>query len=407
MEKQKITIWSKRSCLVVIIIIMSLAVVPGWTFIKKGVLSGGYKALPATAYILLLPAAYFMSVFVHELGHFISFIKNGIKVRALFLSIFLFNREENNWRLKICPNSVTLLGGAAIPDVSAVKDKEEFEHLRSAYARVIAAGPTAAIAFYIIVQLVAFPIFLQQENVFLQLFFSVISLYMSVITVFLLLISMADAETIIGDIPALHLCQANPSFAAMQMYQYSALSSNPDEVRRNSHYLREMILKDIEKMLYRKDIGVVALNSLDIFIMEYLTGDSDNIPQVIMDYISMLMYSPAMRKKIPHSEVGTYLWFHVVILLSSMEASREKALEEYDFLVNNIDLKDPMNSYLMRQAQHALGLADHSDYLSNRSNIRASSAHGMWKYFEGYYSQEIKLNRFILSSIPCKDHCFI
>jgi len=404
MKERQIAIWTKPNCLVVIAAIAVISAVPGWIFIQKAILSDGYK-LPVSAYFLILPAEYFMSVFIHEMGHFLTFSRNGLKVRALFLSALMFIRENNTWKVKFCPNSITLLGGAVIPDVSVVKSQEEFDKIRMAYARAIAAGPDATVAFYVIAQLIAFPFILQQANEVLQLLFCFVSLFMALVTIFLLFISLFHTETVISDIHAAYLCQTNPSFVAMQIYQYSVFSSNSEVVRRESQFLRDIILDSIEKKLYSKDIGIIELSILNIFIMEYLTGDSDHLPKSVLDFITRLMYTPSIRKKIHHSEVGTYLWFHIVILLGLMDNTRDKALEEYDFLVNNINTKDMVNWYLMHQARHALGLADHSAFLSNRSNICASSLHGMWKYFDGYYTQEIKLNKFIISNISCRNSC--
>lgn len=45
--------------------------------------------------------AYIFSVALHELGHFITFIRNGIKMRALYIMFLLFIKKNRKWSLDL------------------------------------------------------------------------------------------------------------------------------------------------------------------------------------------------------------------------------------------------------------------------------------------------------------------
>ena len=343
-------------------------------------------------FLLIVVLVYFLAVAVHEAGHFSGFEKNGIRMRAIFVTVFLLIRESDGWKLKVRPNSVTLLGGVAIPDLPVVKDRKHFERLQRVYAKAILDGPIASVLFCFAVLLLTVPLFFLPADGTVQRILSAVILSVIVITVFLLVGCMMKTETVIGDFPAYRLCKNDPSFVAMQLYQYAAFSSDPDHVRRENRFLKGLMLEALKAEYRQRDFRVFTLNTIDIFIMEYLTGVSKELPEVVWKYIRTLLLSPVVRRKIPHSEVATVLWFHMIRLLSLREKTWENALEEYRFLMDNINGNDPVNRYLTRQIEQVLGLADQSEFLKEKKNIRVSSVHGLWRNFEGYYMDEIKLN---------------
>ena len=345
--------------------------------------------------MLFLPIVvlvYFLAVAVHEAGHFSGFEKNGIRMRAIFVTVFLLIRESDGWKLKVRPNSVTLLGGVAIPDLPVVKDREHFKRLQRAYARAVLDGPIASVLFCFAVLLLTMPFFFLSTDGMVRRILSVVAFSVIAITVLLLIGCMMKTETVIGDFPAYRLCKSDSSFVAMQLYQYAAFSSDPELVRRKNRFLKELMLEDLKTKYRQRNFRVFTLNTIDIFVMEYLTGVSEELPETVREYVRTLLLSPVVRKKIPHSEVGIALWFHMIRLLSLRQKTWENALEEYRFLMDNINGSDPVNRYLTRQIEHVLGLADHSEFLKEKKNIRVSSVHGLWRNFEGYYMDEIKLN---------------
>jgi hypothetical protein len=352
-----------------------------------------YSALPGWANLLIFLSVYFLAVAAHETGHFIGFVINGIEMRALFITSFLFIKDSGRWKLKFRPNNITLLGGIAIPDLKTVKDREDFERQRKAYAQAILAGPIASVLLCLMILLLSVPLILLLHDRYVLSAFFIASLSITVITIFLLVTCIVKTETVIGDFPAYRLCRDNPSFVAMQLYQYAIFSSDPDRVRRENIYLKDLILDDLKRKHQKRDFSIFTLNAVDIFLAEYLVGITGELPDVTEEFIRSLLLSPVVRGKISASEVGTILWFHIVRLLNQREETRESALEEYQFLAENINLKNPVNQYLKKQAEHFLGLADHSAFLRDKRNIRVSSVHGIWKNFEGYYVDELRLNK--------------
>lgn len=361
--------------------------------------SGGFKlpveytALPVYVNIAIIIFTYLFAVSAHELGHFISFIKNGIKMRALVVSIFLFIKENGRWRFKFGPNKITLIGGIAVPDLGVVKNEADFRRLQIAYSKAIIAGPLTSITLWIVVCIIIVPIILTVANIYLKSMLFTFLVSLTLTTIFLIVTSFFKSEIAVGDFPAYTLTKNDSFFTAMQLYQYAFLSSDPESTRRENKYLKDMICEGLSKKLNIQDVNIYTLNIIDTLLVEYLAGVSDKLPQTVSKYIAFLLDNPHLLKSIKESEITLLLRFHIIRLLYTNEDTKQKAKELFYELKGEIKRVTPVSNYLIKQAEHFLGLADHSEYLKNKNNIRVSAAHGLWKNFDGYLIDEIKLNK--------------
>lgn len=350
------------------------------------------QSTPDYINIIIFLLTYIGAVAVHELGHGIGFTLNGLKMRALFITMFLFIKENKKWKFKIRPNNVTTIGGIAIPDLDVVKDENEFNRLQKSYANAIISGPITSTILLIGGLAISTSFIFLSSDIYLQSIFFSFAKYLTIISLFLLGTCFFKSEIAIGDFPAYKLCKKDGFFVAIQLYQYALFSSDPNKIRSENKYLKEVILNGLSQKLQDKDTSIFTLNILDTLIIEYLSGVSKDLPKVVEDYIDFLIDNKEWMSRLKNYEVSQTLRFHIIRLLYINEKNREESTKLYEELKNDVNMKKTFIKYFIKQTDHLFGYADNSNYLKDKNNIVISSAHGLWKNFDGYFIDETKLN---------------
>ncbi|MDE5413233.1 M50 family metallopeptidase [Alkalihalobacterium chitinilyticum] len=352
-----------------------------------------YRAFPFYVNLLIVACTYFMAVAFHEFGHAYSFSRNGVKVRAVIVMFLFFIKENGRWKVKFRPNKLTAIGGIAIPDIRAIKDQADLEQTQRAYARAIIAGPVSSIMLWAGVTVLSVLLFFTAANAALISTTFTVMISLTIITLFLLATSFIKNEYAVGDFPAYKLAKNDRFFIAMQLYQYALFSTEHERVRNENQYLRTVLLDELEKKLQERDNHIYTLGLVDHFIIEYLTGRIEQMPSVIVDYVDYLQEDEERLAKIKANDFGLSIYFHILRYMYTKEETKQKALNLYENLKSELKPNTPMRKYLLKQADHAFGLADHSEFLQNKENICISPAHDIWKNFEGYFVDELTLNQ--------------
>lgn len=349
-----------------------------------------FRGLPIYFNLLIAFATYFLAVSIHEIGHFLTFTFFGVRMRALFLTIFIFLKENGKWRFKFNPNKITAIGGIAVPEIEPVKDEKDFKWLQNIYGKAIIAGPLFTIFYWLITFLVVLPYILNNSNILSSILFTHIA-SLTVITFFLIAVSFIKSEIAVGDFPAYKLTKTDPFFIGMQLYQNYVFSSEPREFRRESSFLKNYLLDELNNKLKDRDTHIFTLSIIDNFLVEYLSGAVDELPLIVKSYIDFLQDNPYILNN-KNSEITLLLRFHIVRYLALDESQRGKALNLFNQLKGEKTPFVSVKSYLVKQTENYFGIADHTKFLEDKSNIEISSAHGVLKNFEGYYLDEIALN---------------
>jgi hypothetical protein len=349
-----------------------------------------FSGLPIYLNLLIAVLTYFLAVSVHEIGHFLTFTFFGVRMKALFLTIFIFIKESGKWRFKFNPNKITAIGGIAVPEIEPVKDEKDFRRLQNIYGKAIMAGPLFTIFYWLITSLVVLPYILNNSNILSSILFTHVA-SLTVITFFLIAVSFIKSEIAVGDFPAYKLTKTDPFFIGMQLYQNYVFSSEPSKFRRENTFLKNYILDELGNKLKYKDTHIFTLSILDNLLVEYLTGAVDELPFIVKEYLDFLLDNPYILNN-KNSEITLLLRFHLVRYLA-VSQSLHKGMDLYYQLKSEKTPFVTVKSYLVKQTENFLGIADHTKFLEDKSNIEISSAHGVLKNFEGYYLDEIALNK--------------
>ncbi len=87
--------------------------------------------------------AFYIAIFVHELGHLVGAMTAGFELRTFMVGVFLFSREAKGWRFRLSPRNL-FWGGltGAIP--------RSIEDLSNRHMRFILSGPAASFVLLIV-----------------------------------------------------------------------------------------------------------------------------------------------------------------------------------------------------------------------------------------------------------------
>ncbi|SDZ46190.1 hypothetical protein SAMN05421736_11394 [Evansella caseinilytica] len=361
-------------------------------------MSSEYTSLPFYVNVLIVLFTYFMAVGLHELGHAVSFVKNGFRMRAVVVMILLFIKEDGRWKMKVRPNAVTAIGGIAVPDLDAVKDEADFKQKQRGYAKAVIAGPVASVIVWLGLSTIALLVMFSVTNAYVKSGMFTFTIALTLITLFLLATSLIKSEIAIGDFPAYSLAKNDRFFMAMQFYQYAFFSSDKESARSKNNYVKGVIFEELQKKLEKQDTDLFTMHMMDTFITEYLIGRLTELPPVVKDYVDFLQENPVAFSKLKESELTLIVYLHILRLWYLQPETKEQALGLYEELKSELKPNTAMRSYLLKQADHVFGLADNEEFLRNKNNICISPAHGIWKNFDGYYADEIKLNERIFEN---------
>ena len=192
--------------------------------------------------IVIILVTFVINIAIHELGHLISMLKNKIKVRAVFILAFTFVKTDKI-RIGIYPKLFKLVGGAVIPNIGEIKDRESYYQYVDAFKKVIKAGPFATISFslFSVIFFIISLFFGNSALVFISFYFMVITL---ILMVLILISSKQDFNGLYGDYVAYEKLTTSKRFKIL--YILSACETSDFE-KKNKKFLWNKIIKELEK----------------------------------------------------------------------------------------------------------------------------------------------------------------
>ena len=232
--------------------------------------------------LAIMILTFYISITLHELGHFFAFILNGIQIRMLSISIFSFIFDGEKWRLRLNRNNIGV-GGIAVPNLTVISNEEEFKKAQKGYANAIIAAPMVTLLLAIIGALLLLINFLKYRiiNPYLLIFGGTLLL----INMFLFFTCFAKSDAVYGDFSAYSLYKNDDFFAALMMYQYAMFSIDYENTRINNSYLKKILLRGFEERVKDRKTDLFTVSCATTFIDEYLIGIMDELPKSIVYYI--------------------------------------------------------------------------------------------------------------------------
>lgn len=338
--------------------------------------------------LAIMILTFYISITLHELGHFFAFILNGIQIRMLTISIFSFIFDGEKWRLRLNRNNIGV-GGIAVPNLTVISNEEEFKKAQKGYANAIIAAPMVTLLLAIIGALLLLINFLKYRiiNPYLLIFGGTLLL----INMFLFFTCFAKSEAVYGDFSAYSLYKNDDFFAALMMYQYAMFSIDYENTRINNSYLKEILLRGFEERVKDRKTDLFTVSCATTFIDEYLIGIMDELPKSIVYYIDYYYENKNQIIEKQETEQHRLLLLHIAYYFEK-EGEHEKAVDIYDSFIKTLS-KSPVFDYWKIQGEQIIFKKDNSKYLLDKKNIKPSSIYSVFKQLDGLYHDELILNQ--------------
>lgn len=365
-----------------------------WGFTSAGYTLPGGQPVSFWWHGLLLLLLFAIHVICHELGHFFTFRRRGLTVRAFYVGPCLFLLTASGYRFTLRFNPLTFIGGIVIPNLDAIVDEEDFNRHRSIFGDAVAAGPRATLITGVFLTLAGITLLLWTTATGRTIGLSLL-LANLMITAVLLWSCLIQNDVAFGDFPAAKLLRQDDFFLANLLYQYTYLALDYEKAVANNHWLRQFLYQQLSTRYQSKAADIHTLGILETFLSAYLAGDRRPCPAVVADYVAFFANHPQhLRKK--NNEPANLLYQRLILYFAAQ--SDERAWTLFAAL-SEPPAKDKVATYLYRQCACALGSADHRAFLANPANIRPASTATIFRHCNGYLETEHKINEKIFQKI--------
>lgn len=325
-------------------------------------LTSGLKTIKWYLYPLLILFYFFIVILIHELGHFFSFLFNGIKIRALYVLMFVLMRKENNkWKFKIYPKHIKLLGGIVVPNLDEINNEEELKRVRTSFSKALIAGPRTSIG-YLILLIISFILvwFLTNLNLLSALLFlNVIITFL--MTILIVLTSKINTDEVYGDYVAYDKFVNDDRFALLQIIQYRSFSTIEDE--KTNIFLYKYLSSYYEKNNFSYNFFdiILASNFLNFYLAS--KGYRNESVTKAINYYNI--------NRLANSKHGLELAY----LISAYYYKNKNAAKAYETfnliqLNKNKHIDKDKQEFLYKQYEHMLNLNNNNPYfLNNKETI--------------------------------------
>lgn len=332
-------------------------------FVNLGVIHTFFTSLslvPWYIYILGVIFTFYLTLTVHELGHLLAFVFQGVKIRALYLTIFVFVNDKKSVRFKIKPKLWVLLGGLVIPNLHPIENQEDYEKTVKIFRNALIAAPITTIT-YLSLSIFTFILGMLFLKPSLWLGILILSaIYTSLLSALYIYTFGLSTENIYGDFVAYKKMEKDPIFTFAQISQYTSFSTFES--------------KDEEAFIYQKatDILKVAPNLNDFFIQNIMLHYFEGILKhdyPLDEVIESKLRNINMNQFIRHEQ--GLLAYHEMIRHDYKLKDVESAYRKYEQvkLIKRKKIDEKLINYLNHRTAHQIHLEDHQAFLENESNF--------------------------------------
>lgn len=319
----------------------------------------GLKTLSWYDFPLILILTFMVTLTIHELGHLISMVLQGVKIRALYLYMILIYRTKKGWRVKLKPKLWFLLGGFVVPDLGVIEDDDTYQKIVTKFAKSLQAGPRVTIVF-LCVTIIAFlmSIAFNWHEAFIG-FLSLFTAYTIILSSLYIKSFKLSNNSFYGDFVAYKKMNSDVMFQLVEISQYRSFS------------LIES--KETDKFLFEKTKEIIKNHELrsslfhQVIIIAYIEGvcynafdDDEEIRMKIMRYPLQPHY---------RNEQGITLLYDIALYYYHL-GMVEKSYQLIDDIKKkaNVKIDEKMRTYLEKKHHHILNISDQEEFLSHSEN---------------------------------------
>lgn len=350
-----------------------------------------YFTLNVFEMILVFLVAILVSTWLHELVHMLAFKGNGLGIRMFYVFPILFVREKNNIRIRFAINAQVGVGGVVLNRLPVIKNEDEFKTVNRKISNSLLAAPLFSAIVGLLSLLLAICGASKIQPDFRSLFFFFFSA-MFLCAVYINVTSLLSLGSLVGDYAGARKFRKNKEYALIQIYNDFLLQER--ELKEQFRKKERWLFDEMATYMYEnKSEGV--LTSGKLLLADAILYEALLVPdQVFCDKVSEVAnyVDNHIEEYEKWLQFGAYTMFfcHLMMFMSA-QGRRERAIELWEKYGEKIrETKEGKYS----KAQVALFLYNvPSELLLSNETISISSLDSLFGKVDGYYEDELLLNK--------------
>lgn len=325
----------------------------------------GLRTIPIWMYFIWFIMTFFITLIIHELGHFIAFSVQGVKLRALYIFIFVLYKDQKGWHVTIKPKLWVLIGGLVVPDLGEIKDEAAYEKINKKFANALIAAPIVTIVFAVLMFLFAMLMIIFSTQYTLSGIIILTSLYTLILTIVYVYSFTLSNQMFYGDFVAYKKMKTDPIFQLAQLTQYTMFSLS--DLEDTDRFLWCKIRDTLQKTHIKQ--GLFHMMLIMYYIEGLLKYDLEVDPQVHIK-LSRLQVHSYMRSE--HGVMLTYDLAHYFYKVGQVE----KAYMLFDYIQDRASQKidEEALDYLKKRSMHIMHIEDQSAFIKTLNGQKVGQA---------------------------------
>jgi hypothetical protein len=323
-------------------------------------LKSGLNSVPFYMWLIWLIVSFYLTLTLHELGHFFAFMIQGIKLRALYLTIFVFYKNEKGWKFTIKPKLWVLLGGLVVPDLGEIKRDEDYQKVAHQFGIALITAPIVTLSVLLLTWVLFIIMLYTSSNIGQIGIMAVMTLWITLLSLLYIYTFTLSNPMFYGDIVAYKKMKKDAVFRLAQIHQYqmfSLLESNETEI-----FLWHKVRDAIKKHTLHHHTTDIALYMAYIDGILHLNQEIDTQVDLKIQRLSTHLFT--------RSEQGITLLYEVCHYYYKTKRP-DQAYRLFEFIQERASKKINENvlEYLKKRSMHIMHIAYDDLYLNDLKHI--------------------------------------
>lgn len=334
-----------------------------------------YTSVKWYYHILLVLGVFLLTLILHELTHFLTFVFSGFENEALIILVFVFYKLKGRWKLKVDFKLLALGGGLAFPNLGIINNDEDYKKAKKATLKSLIIAPL----FTLISGLVFFSV----VAIFFYKFpfLLVISLYYLLFSLFYTYASTIETANIKGDFKAYKHVKNDTVFASLVVFQYA-------EVSEYTYNRAKEILFDLP---LNNDLIQASFLSL---VTEKQVFEDDIVDIEVYNYLYSYLNKPTFRRLL--FSYDNFKVAQSLMLYFNKCGFTDNVAEMFSLFerrLMSLNIKDNQKSFLLKQTLHILEWENNADFINNPKNMLDGDLSFIIKHIPSFIEGELNRNK--------------
>lgn len=318
----------------------------------------GMQSISWWAWFLYLLLAFYLTLTLHELGHFLAFYFQKIKLRAIYLTIFVFYKTKKGWRFTIKPKLWILFGGLVVPDLEPIEDEKSYDDISAKFSKALIAAPIVTVVVLGATLLTFILSYILSSNPSWIGFITLFTFYVILLSALYIYTFKLSNEMFYGDFVAYKKMKIDLIFRFVQLNQYLSFGLNK---------------KDHIPFMWEKSRALIKENNLkrnpfhSALIMTYLEGiiyegmKPDLDIQLKLKKIHISSYAKTEYGLIAIYDLCLYYY-----TIGNVDFAYQ-LLERIE-KVQGSKISEEIKNYFNKKTKHVMHVAYFDDFLNDKKN---------------------------------------